>query len=499
MWQVPQSGVPVGMHPDGTRSEAELGPVSNVGRCPNPACRLECTLTGHEAKRSWGPSAMWQVPQSGVPVGSRLPSQAAGGADPTIDYVSSIEIVARSGHPDFLDLPWDDRLEEWSDDRLVNVARGVSRHVVRFLRYPSGIYAIKETGAERAQFEYDLLRKIADRGLPVVEAIAVVSGRSTTDTGALITKHLSFSLPYRYLFQAAVVEDLSQKLLDALSLLLVRLHLDGIFWGDCSLSNTLFRRDAGALAAYLVDAETATIGDTRLSDGQRRHDIELAAENLGGEMLDLSAGGRLDALLDPLEIGDDLRGRYDRLWQQLVGEEVFDLGSRHRLEARTRRLNELGFDIDEYRTRITPDGSHIRIVPRVVEQGHHRRRLQQLTGLDVDENQARRLLNNIDEYRADVERTRSNSLPEALVAYEWLTRVYRPTLQTLPEELLVRLPEAEVFHQILEHRWYKSEEVGHDIGLEAATESYANEVLSRQPQEQAILPDPTDPEAFESI
>jgi Domain of unknown function (DUF4032)/Lipopolysaccharide kinase (Kdo/WaaP) family len=412
--------------------------------------------------------------------------------------MSPLEIVSRADHPDFLDLPWDDRLVDWTDDRLVNVARGVSRHEVRFLRYPSGIYAIKETGGERAQTEYELLRKIADRGLPVVEAIAVVSGRKTTDNGALITKHLSFSLPYRYLFQAAVVEDLSQKLLDALSLLLVRLHLDGIFWGDCSLSNTLFRRDAGALAAYLVDAETATIGDTRLSDGARRHDIELAAENLGGEMLDLSAGGRLDALLDPLEIGDDLRGRYDRLWQQLVGEEIFGLDSKHRLAARTRKLNELGFDIDEYRTRVTPDGSHVRIVPRVVEQGHHRRRLQQLTGLDVDEGQARRLLNNIDEYRSELEYERGSQLPEALVAYEWLTRVYRPTLDALPEDLLVRLPEAEVFHQILEHRWYKSEEVGHDIGIEAATESYANEVLSYQAEELAILPDPTDTESFEA-
>lgn len=400
--------------------------------------------------------------------------------------------MSRAGHPDFLDLPWDIELEKWSDPRLVKVARGVSRHVVRFLRYPSGIYAIKETGAERARSEYDLLRKIADLGLPVVEAIAVVAGRRTTGDGALVTKHLSFSLPYRYLFQGAVVGDLSDKLLDALSLLLVRLHLDGVFWGDCSLSNTLFRRDAGALAAYLVDAETATIGAQRLSDGQRRHDIELAAENLGGEMLDLAAGGRLDSLLDPLIIGDDLVGRYDRLWHELVDPEVSSLDTRHGLAARTRRLNDLGFDIDEFRTRRTSDGSHVQIVPRVVEQGHHRRRLQQLTGLDVDEGQARRLLNNIDEYRSDIERQRQTQLPDALVAYEWLTKVYRPTLDSLPDDLLVRLPEAEVFHQILEHRWYKSEAVGHDVGLVAATKSYEREVLAHQPEEFAILPDPAD-------
>lgn len=50
------------------------------------------------------------------------------------------------------------------------------------------------------------------------------------------------------------LERYRDHLLDAISGLLVQLHLAGTFWGDCSLSNTLFRRDAGALQAYLVDA-----------------------------------------------------------------------------------------------------------------------------------------------------------------------------------------------------------------------------------------------------
>ena len=63
--------------------------------------------------------------------------------------------------------------------------------------------------------------------------------------------------------------------MDAQVELMVRLHLAGVFWGDCSLSNTLFRFDAGALAAYLVDAETAEI-HKQLSVGQREYDLDIA-------------------------------------------------------------------------------------------------------------------------------------------------------------------------------------------------------------------------------
>ena len=70
-------------------------------------------------------------------------------------------------------------------------------------------------------------------------------------------------------------------------MLLVRLHLAGFFWGDVSLSNTLFRRDAGAFAAYLVDAETGELHD-RLSDGQREHDLDIARVNIAGELMDLA-------------------------------------------------------------------------------------------------------------------------------------------------------------------------------------------------------------------
>ena len=113
--------------------------------------------------------------------------------------------------------------------------------------------------------------------------------------------------------------------------LLARLHLVGFLWGDVSLSNTLFRRDAGAFAAYLVDAETGELHD-ELSDGQREHDLTIARTNLYGEFCDLEAGGLLDESLDPLELVEAIENRYRELWAELTGVEEFDGSEMHRIE-----------------------------------------------------------------------------------------------------------------------------------------------------------------------
>ena len=199
--------------------------------------------------------------------------------------------------------------------------------------------------------------------------------------------------------------------------LLARLHLIGFLWGDVSLSNTLFRRDAGAFAAYLVDAETGELHD-QLTNGQREHDLTIARTNLYGEFCDLEAGGLLDEALDPLVLVETIENRYRELWAELTGVEEFDTGEMHRIESRVRRLNALGFDVAELDITTDFAGSTVRIQPKVVDAGHHPRRLIRLTGLDTEENQARRLLNDLDYYRA---RTDQQGADESIVAHQWLT------------------------------------------------------------------------------
>jgi hypothetical protein len=373
----------------------------------------------------------------------------------------------------------------------VEISRGLSRHVVRFVQYGSRVYALKELPERLALREYRLLRALGDDGMPVVEVVGVATDRQARPDSPpldaiLITEHLEYSLPYRMLFGRDLVTDLRTSLLDALVQLLVRLHLGGFFWGDCSLSNTLFRRDAGALAAYLVDAETGEL-HPELTPGQREHDLEVAEFNVAGDLLDLEAGGELPDDLDPIETAAEIRKRYASLWSELTRDEMFDQTERWRIDQRLRQLNELGFDVDEIELVAEEDGTRLRLPARVVEPGHHRRRLFELTGLLAQENQARRMLNDLAAFRACIELESGKPLPEAVAAHRWLLEVFEPAIAAVPDDLGQKLAAAEVFHQILDHRWFRSEAAGRDVGMEEAIASYVDNVLPHAPDERKVL------------
>lgn len=404
---------------------------------------------------------------------------------------AEVSIIARGGHPDFLDLPWGRSLAEWDHPRLVRMAHGVSRHVVRFVRYDDRVYALKETEEQLARAEYGVLRDLREDHLPVVEPVGVVTGRAAASGGAtLITRYLDFSLPYWYLF-GRDEPALADKLLDAGVVLLVRLHLENVFWGDCSLSNILFRRDAGALMAYLVDAET-TERSASLTGGMRDHDLTIAQENIVGGLLDLQASGRVTREVDPFEIAADLRSRYDQLWAELTQPEEFGLDDRWRIERRVRQINDLGFDVEELS--ISRDSTKLEIKPVLVEEGHHARELRRRTGLEVQENQARRLLADIANYRAWIERDTERPTPAAVAAARWLADVYEPTIEAIPAELQARLEPPELFHHVLEHRYYLSEHAQREVPHTEAVTDYVETVLTKQPREKQIevRPDGTD-------
>ena len=403
-----------------------------------------------------------------------------------LDRDTGARLVARTGHPSFLDLPWDEPLEVWKTPRIVNVIRGISRHVVRFVEYDGALYALKELPERPARREWRLLRGLESTGLPVVEAAALVTDREDDLDAVLITRHLEYSLPYRALFAGAAIPDLRTHLLNALAELLTRLHVRGFFWGDCSLSNALFRRDAGALSAYLVDAETGEQHEA-LSDGQRGYDLDIAQLNVVGELLDIDAEIGLPPDLDPEETAEEVVRRYQALWDELTREETFGNDERFRLDERLHRLNRLGFDVKEIQLYATPDGYRLNLDPHVVEPGHHRHRLLRLTGLDAQENQARRMLNDIARYREAMERREKRPLSESVAASHWREEVFEPTIAAVPENLWAALPAAEVFHQVLEHRWFLSEEAGKDIGIDKAVESYVESELPMLRAERIVL------------
>ncbi|MFY1696332.1 MULTISPECIES: DUF4032 domain-containing protein [unclassified Solwaraspora] len=395
-----------------------------------------------------------------------------------------VRITSALVDPALLDLPWSTPLEQWPADHLVALPQGISRHVVRFVKLAGTVYAVKETGERVAEREYDLLRALERIDFPSVEAVAIVADRTDADgeplDPVLITRHLQFSLPYRALFSNQLRPETLARLLDALAALIVRMHLTGFFWGDCSLSNTLFRRDAGAFAAYLVDAETGALRPS-LSNGQRGEDLEIARVNIFGEALDLQAAGLLHESIDPETVAEEVVARYERLWHEITYEQHVERESRHDIERRIRRLNELGFDVAEVAMSVVDRGSYL-VRPKVVDAGYHSRRLLRLTGLDAEENQARRLLNDLDAYRAE-----SDLTDEQQASHRWLTEVFEPVVRAVPAHLRRKVEPSELFAQVIEHRWRLSEQAGRDVGLAPAVQSFLADVLVHYPDEQAVL------------
>ncbi|MGH2998533.1 MAG: DUF4032 domain-containing protein, partial [Gaiellaceae bacterium] len=322
-----------------------------------------CARSSSRADRSATTSSFrrWPTPAR------RWCSQAA-----AISATDHFRLVARADQRAFLGLPWSLPLEEWPDDLVVDVERGIGRHVVRFVQLNGTYYALKEIPQRIAEREYRNLLSLDDRAVPAVEAIGIVAERTELES-VLITRVLEFALPYRLIIGRRMLPAPEATIRSALAELLVRLHLAGFFWGDCSLSNALFRRDAGALSAYLVDAETGELHE-RLSDGQRLHDIAIAEDNITGELYDLSAELERDVVDDPFAFAEDVRERYEQLWSELTEEQVFSVGQGQKLEERLRRLNELGFDVEE--VELVSDGEEVRLRlhSKVVEPGHHRRR-----------------------------------------------------------------------------------------------------------------------------
>ena len=378
-------------------------------------------------------------------------------------------------------LPWHTPLEQWPEDETLTAQRGISRHIVRLVRSTpdpaSEIYAVKETVEEFAVREYEALRELSLRGAPAVAQVAIVTNRYSQNGEelpcAIVTRFLPYSLPYRVILSGQITQHEITNMANALAYLLVRLHLIGFWWGDCSLSNTLFRRDAEGFAAYLVDAETGEF-QKKLSDGQREHDLELARFNVAAELEDLKIAGVLFPAMDPIRASESVITRYRKIWKSLSEPQILPAGDRHAVERAMRSLQDIGFAVEEVDIQLAGDKSTVTFIPKLVAPNYHSQRLIELMGLETEELQAKRILASFDRFRSrEIEKTPKKE--EA--AKRWLDEVFYKVINAVPTAMRGRVEDAQLFHEVLEHRWYLGEKAGRDLGLEFATNDYISKVL----------------------
>lgn len=391
--------------------------------------------------------------------------------------LEKLSVVSPTYAPTLLKMPWSTPLEEWSTDLLAALPRGISRHTVRLVEADGLVFAVKEIGERVAYHEYRNLRRLQELGVPCVVPVAVITHRRDEDgeelTPCLVTEHLRFSLPYRDVFSRDPAADVVSKLVRALAVLLVRLHLLGFYWGDVSLSNTLFRRDADQFSAYLVDAETGEFHEP-LSQGRRLYDVDVARVNIIGELMDLQAAGAIDEDADVIALGNAIEAVYLELWDLVTGELVVEGDAFDAVAKRVEAINALGFDVGEME--IENEGNRYRIIiePAVFSTGFYQKKLLQLTGLHVQDGQAQRLLGEMEVYRAV---RYGGKLPLEAVAHRWMVREYEPVVALIPEQLREKLEPAQIFHEILDHRWFLSQNEHRFVPLMEAAASYFQRVL----------------------
>lgn len=311
---------------------------------------------------------------------------------------------------------------------------GIHRHPVVFLSHEEGVYAIKELPLRYAVKEFEALRALEERSTRSARPVGLVK-RDWLDahiegSGAVITRFVDHAFPYRELVTGTGFGQRRDQVRDALAGLMVELHLAGCFWGDCSLSNALYRYDAGAIEAVMIDAETATLHD-ELSDGQREHDLEILIENLAGDMSDLSAsfGSGLDEA--DIMFGQDVAAKYLKLWGELSEDLVIKPGESYQIRERIARLNDLGFSVDDVDLDPVADGHLVRMHARVGGRTFHSQRLREMAGIDASENQARQILSDLN-YHLSRGEDMTRSL-KSVGVMKWRLGVFEPMIAEISE------------------------------------------------------------------
>ncbi len=383
-------------------------------------------------------------------------------------------LILRDEVASLLDLPWEAPLAEWDAGahRFRELPVGPSRHLVRFLVHQGMAYALKELPTGVAEREYEALRRLEDARLPSVRAVGLAV-RPETGDAILVTEFLRHSMQYRRLLMRLRTDTSGyrDRLLDAMALLLVDLHRSGVYWGDCSLANTLFRRDGDRIQAYLVDAETAEIHPT-LSAGQRRYDLDILVENVAFGLADLAAYlGRPEEMDQAVDAAESVRTRYEAVWSELYNQPDLIRGDRQAIRARLRKLNDLGFSVD---LEVDPVGTRdtVRLRTSVTTRRYHANELERRTRLRTLEGQARILLNDLAEYGAWLEHAEGRRVEADEAADRWLREVYRPTQAKIAREVGPDRDLVQAYCDVLEHKWLLSEDAVGDVGLEAAIASY---------------------------
>ena len=389
-------------------------------------------------------------------------------------------LVVNNGFPDFTGLPWTQPLADWSAicPYISDAPKGLSRHIVIFLNYENDLFALKELHPKEAEKEFNCLHRIEALRLPVIKPVGFYQSPDSGNRSVLITRFLDFSLPYRNLFMQDHLSRYRNHLMDAMAGLLVQLHLSGVYWGDCSFSNTLFRRDAGMLQAYMVDAETVEFSAGPVSPLLRSNDLIVMEENLANDLQEIGEVTQLVQGIPVVDLSVYIRFKYQELWEEVTKEEDILPEDSLMIQERIRALNRLGFSVNGIELAKSLNRNLVKLKVVVSDRNYHRDLLYSLTGINAQETQARLIMNELQELRVRMSSSQNRNVPMSETAYLWMADYYQLVGKLMQPHVDEEMGLPEIYCQVLEHKWFLSEKEQRDVGHIYAAKSYIEQFLS---------------------
>ncbi len=320
----------------------------------------------------------------------------------------SLHITAATADPALLDLPWDLPLEEWPDEHIAALPRGISRHLVRFVeplglrhrhqgdRPPRWRSASTTCSAplQRLDVPVRRARRRHHRAAPTTDgerarrraghpAPAVLAALPRAVLPDAAARH--GDPPRRRPGRAARPAAPRRLLLGR------RVAVEHAVPARRRRVRRVPRRRRDRASCYERPLQRAA----RERPRDRPHQHRRRADGPGGRRP--RRRGRSTRSRSP----NGIVAAYRSLWNELTEPRVVLVVASAGGSANASSVSTTSASTSRSsRSRPPTSGTTVRIQPKVVDAGHHSRRLLRLTGLDVEENQARRLLNDLDSYRA---------------------------------------------------------------------------------------------------
>ena len=297
------------------------------------------------------------------------------------------QVTGSPDEPDLLFLPWHVPLEEWPADQLVALPRGISRHVVRFVRLNGVVYAVKEVGERAGRARVPPAARLDRLDVPCVEAVGVVTGRTTPDgERARAGAHhpapaVLAAVPRVVLLDAAAGhrEPAARRAVAAARPAAPGRASPGTTARcptRCSGATPARSRRTSSTprpascTSGCPTGSASTTSRSRASTSSASSSTSRPAACCTSRSTRCTPPTRSSGATDGCGTSSPSRS-----WSHAASATWST--------TKVRRLNDLGFDVAEFEVIAESDGTHVRVQPKVVDAGHHTRRLLRLTGLDV--------------------------------------------------------------------------------------------------------------------